>query len=176
MIKIKYIGVGAVIFLVLVGFFLYFNFYSKSDLKSQPEPQISLENQKYSLNSEDLKNYKVPEEGELINNEVAVPVEVSNSAPNAESNYREYEIKGENKELFPKEIRIYQNDIVSIRLYAVDNDYDFAIPVYGISTKVDKNGDKRIEFQANTVGKFPFFCSICSKENQGYLIVIPKTQ
>jgi heme/copper-type cytochrome/quinol oxidase subunit 2 len=177
--KTRYTIIGILVVLILIGVSVYFYFYSKSSKSTSTptsESGISPSAPAGSISLEELKKYDVPEKGEVVEENVAPPVEVAPSAPNAPTSFRLFEIRGENKEFSPKEVRVYQNDIVSIQIFAVDNDYDFEVPAYGISTRVNKGGERRVEFQATNLGKFPFVCSLCKTREQGYLIVVPKTQ
>ncbi len=164
------------IFILILGLFIASLVFLALFIKIKsykPQPVLVSPEQ---ISTEELKNYKVPEKGEKLSENVAVPLEVSPAAPGVSSNFRFFEIKIENKTISPKEIIVYQNDIVNLKLAAVDNDYDFNIPAYGISVEFKKGETKTIEFQAMNLGTFAFFCQLCSKKEQGYLIVVPKTQ
>lgn len=156
--------------LILVALFLFLIlpkiFSSQKSTSEISRPEVS---------SEELKNIQVPEPNESSENpNLAVPHQVVLSNPKAENHLRSFQIKGENKALTPSEIRVYQNDIVSIELVAVDNDYDLKIEGYNIFQKATKGTKKTLQFQAVNSGKFGIFCKACSKNPSGILIVVPK--
>jgi heme/copper-type cytochrome/quinol oxidase subunit 2 len=125
---------------------------------------------------EDLKKIPVPEPGQTFKQGIAVPKESVSSAPRAKSKLRVFEIKGENGIISPVNFRVYQNDIINIKLSAIDKDYDFRLEGYNLETKVEKGETKTIEFQALNPGSYNFYCSLCStkKEPAGKVIVVPK--
>lgn len=169
--KIKNLSLILGLLILALIFFILF-------IKANPykSPKLSLPEQlSEEITTKELKNYKVPERGEKLSENNSVPIEVSSSSPKSSFNYRFFEIRGEKNMVFPQEIIVYQNDIVNLKLSAIDGDYDFTIPAYGIFTKVTKGDIKTIEFQAINVGKFPFLCELCLKKVQGYLIVVPKS-
>jgi len=128
------------------------------------------------LRAEDLKKIPVPEPGQKFQEGVAVPEESVISAPGVESKLRIFEVKGENGAISPSNFRAYQNDIINIKLTAVDQDYDFSLEGYNLHIKAKKGETKTIEFQALNLGAYNFYCSLCSTKEKpaGKIIIVPR--
>jgi heme/copper-type cytochrome/quinol oxidase subunit 2 len=128
------------------------------------------------LRAEDLKKIPVPEPGQKFQEGVAVPKESVSSAPGKESKLRIFEVKGENGVIFPVNFRAYQNDVINIKLTAIDQDYDFSLEGYNVQVKAKKGETKTIEFQALNLGVYNFYCSLCSTKEKpaGKIIIVPK--
>jgi len=81
----------------------------------------------------------------------------------------------------PEHITVKQGDHVVWRITnterAVDATHGFAVPVYNITASLEPGETIKIEFDADTPGTFPFYCSeFCSAlhlEMMGYLMVEP---
>jgi len=172
----KRIGVivGIVGGMMILGFLSFKFWYEKEMAKMLKE----IEEPEYpgGLSAEDLEKIFVPEPGQEFKEEVAVPKESVNSAPESESKLRIFEVKGEKGIIFPVSFRAYQNDIINIELTSVDQDYDFNLEGYNLQVKVPKGETKTIEFQALNLGVYNFYCSLClTKEKPaGKIIVVPK--
>jgi heme/copper-type cytochrome/quinol oxidase subunit 2 len=128
------------------------------------------------LRAEDLKKIPVPEPGQKFQEGVAVPKESINSAPGVESKLRIFDVKGENGTISPSNFRAYQNDVINIKLTAIDQNYDFFLEGYNLQMKVKKGETKTIEFQALNLGVYNFYCSLCSTKEKpaGKIIIVPK--
>ncbi len=82
----------------------------------------------------------------------------------------------------PEHIYLKQGDKVRWHITnverAVDATHGFAVPVYNITASLEAGETVTIEFEADTAGTFPFYCSeFCSAlhlEMMGYLMVEPK--
>lgn len=66
------------------------------------------------------------------------------------------EITADKNTFTPRELFAELNQIVTVIITAVDKDYDFTIPGFGISKTIPKNGKGFVEFQATAEGVFPF--------------------
>jgi nitrous-oxide reductase len=81
----------------------------------------------------------------------------------------------------PEHIYLKQGDKVRWHITnterAVDATHGFAVPVYNITASLEPGETVTIEFEADTPGTFPFYCSeFCSAlhlEMMGYLMVEP---
>lgn len=81
----------------------------------------------------------------------------------------------------PEHIYLKQGDTVRWHITnterAVDATHGFAVPVYNITASLEPGETVTIEFEADTAGTFPFYCSeFCSAlhlEMMGYLMVEP---
>ncbi len=165
---------GLFVIIALLSFYYYLAKTSK------PSPQISststLPGFPPGFTVEDLKQIKVPEKGEKTQEGVAVPLETVSSAPQSSSKIRIFEMKGEKDQLLPQSFIAYQDDILNIKLTAVDKDYDLRIEGYNLEIKAKKGETKTIEFQAVNLGKYNFYCSLCSTKEKpaGSVIIVPK--
>ena len=77
-----------------------------------------------------------------------------------------------------KEIKVRQGDRVILRLISSDVYHGFALPAFGISEAIIKPGDvTTVDFVADKVGSFPFFCTIqCGRihdDLEAILTVLP---
>lgn len=165
------IKVLLLVLILLIGALVIYNYKIK-----KPSGDLSLTSQE-NQNLLSLKEIKVPEKNEQLNDKnVAIPQEVIQAAPQVDSKLRIFEIKGENKKILPNEFRAYQNDILSIKLTAVDQNYDFYLEGYNLEIQAKKGETKIIEFQALNIGQYNFFCFLCSSKDKpaGKVIIVPR--
>ena len=159
--------VAVVIVLVVIGFLAWYLVSVSGGVKIENLKKIPVpESEKKTDQKTDQK----------IKENIAVPKETVKAGPKTESKLRIFEIKGENGLISPSDFRAYQNDIVNIKLTAVDQDYDLRLEGYNIEVKAKKGETKTIEFQALNPGIFNFYCSLCSISNKpvAKLTVVPK--
>jgi heme/copper-type cytochrome/quinol oxidase subunit 2 len=173
----KTLRVILVVLLITVIAYLGYYFLFKGVVR--PTPEIVQQSQQVApgqFSIEELKKIEVPEPGAKVSENVAVPKEVIKAGPKTESKLRIFEIKGENGQLSPNDLRAYQGDIVNIKLTAVDQDYDFRLEGYNIQMKANKGETKTIEFQALNLGIYNFYCSLCKTKERavGRIVVVPK--
>lgn len=121
---------------------------------------------------------KVPDaDAADVAKDVAVPKVVSDAAPGVEAKFRAFDVKVENGSFSPSTIIVRQGDTANIKFTAVDRDYDFVQPDYGLSSKLLRGKTQLIEFAGVNPGKFTFYCSSCggpSKGPIGYVVVVPR--
>jgi hypothetical protein len=122
---------------------------------------------------------KVPGVGEEIPEDlkdvIAVPDEVVQSAPGVDSNIRIFKIRGEGNKFIPSQIIVNYKDTVHIDLVAVDKNYDIMFPAYGMRQTAKQGEEKVLEFQANSEGRFIYYCESCGgieSEAKGYITVV----
>jgi len=160
--------------IIVLGFLSVKFWYEREMTKTSKE----FEKQEYpgGFRVEDLKKISVPEPGQKFQEGVAIPKESVSSAPKVESKLRIFEAKGENRTISPSNFRVYQNDIVNIKLIAIDQNYDFFLKGYNLQINVKQGETKTIEFQALNLGVYDFYCSLClTKEKPvGKIIIVPK--
>jgi heme/copper-type cytochrome/quinol oxidase subunit 2 len=168
------IATGIIGAIIVFGFLGMKFWYERETLKMSKE----FEEPEYpgGLRARDLKKIPVPEPGQKFQEGVAVPKESVKSSPVAESKLRIFEVKGENGTIFPVNFRAYQNDIINIKLTALDQDYDFYLEGYNLQVKAKKGETKTIEFQALNLGVYNFYCSLCSTKEKpaGKIIIVPR--
>ncbi|HUX36169.1 MAG TPA: cupredoxin domain-containing protein [Candidatus Paceibacterota bacterium] len=122
-------------------------------------------------------NTTVPGATSTVSSNVAKPSVVVQAAPGATTNFRSFTIKVSGNAFDPSNIIAYVGDTVHINITAVDKDYDFYQPDYGLSMQLPKGVEKTIEFQVTAPDKYTFYCKSCggpSKGPVGYVTVVPK--
>jgi len=125
------------------------------------------------------ENVKVPEVGEKVSKDVAVPTQVSRASdsPLSDAKHRQFSIVAENNKYSPNEIIVHHMDVVTIDFSAKGKTYDITIPDYGLKRVVEAGNSVKIQFQADQVGKFTFYCDLCGGLKSGVtgvLIVVSK--
>jgi len=112
-----------------------------------------------------------------VNAEPTKPKDSSPAAPNSEVNLSLYEIKAIKTGFSPSNITVTSGDFVQMKFTAVDGDYDFSMPYFGIYQFVKKGETKDISFQSTNSGTLLFECrDHCppSGKIEGQFVVIPK--
>jgi len=90
---------------------------------------------------------------------------------------RTFKVKANNNSFDSERIVAIEGDLVNIKVEAVDKDYDFTIPFLGMRQVIKQGERKELEFQANVVGTFAYYCETCGgldSKSQGEIIVIPR--
>ena len=163
--------IGGVLIVGFLSFNFFYNWRIKTIEKEWEKPEYP-----GGLSAEDLRKISVPEPGQEFEEGIAVPKEAVESAPQSESKLRIFEVKGEKGTIFPVSFRAYQNDVINIKLFALDGAYDFFLEGYNLQMKVNKGEIRTIEFQALNPGVYNFYCSLCQTKDKpaGKVIVMPK--
>ncbi len=110
---------------------------------------------------------------------VAAPKIVVSAAPSVPYSFRKFDIKVENGQFVPSEVIVNEKDTVNLQITAVDTNYDFYQPDYGLASALPKGQTKTIEFGGVSTGKFTFYCQACggpAKGPVGYVTVVPLSQ
>jgi heme/copper-type cytochrome/quinol oxidase subunit 2 len=108
---------------------------------------------------------------------VAAPSIVTPGSPSGSTSYRSFSISISGGAYTPNTVIVNQGDTVHISLTAVDGNYDFTQPNYGLSLAIAKGQSKVVQFDADTAGKFTFYCASCggpTKGPTGYIEVVAK--
>ena len=108
---------------------------------------------------------------------VAAPTIVASGSPSGVTSFRSFNISISGGAFSPSTVIVNQGDTVHINLTAVDGNYDFTQANYGLSLAVAKGQTKVVQFDADTAGKFTFFCASCggpAKGPTGYVEVVTK--
>ena len=104
----------------------------------------------------------VPEQGATgVSENVAVPLLTMPSAPRASTQFRKFALRAEGEKFFPDTIIANVGDIIRINISAVDGDYDFIQPDYGLKALITKGSVGVVEFSPWIDGKYMFFCEQC---------------
>ncbi|MFH0712383.1 MAG: cupredoxin domain-containing protein [Candidatus Jorgensenbacteria bacterium] len=106
---------------------------------------------------------------------VAVPTNVSQlSGPGGEAGLRDFEIRAENGKFSPNTIVVNDGDIINVIVTAVDGDYNFFFPDFGVYQFVKAGTTAKRQFQATPFGQYEFYCKDCGNDARGTLIVNEK--
>jgi len=119
----------------------------------------------------------VPEVGAKdVPQNVAVPQNVLPAAQTGAAKLRTFSIRANNDEFSPDTVIVNLGDTVRLDLTAVDKNYDFFQPDYGLkNSSIGKGQTAHVAFQATAAGKFTFYCVSCggpAKGPVGYLEVV----
>ncbi|RJP43608.1 hypothetical protein C4587_02935 [Candidatus Parcubacteria bacterium] len=124
------------------------------------------------------ENVTVPEkDSSNVPENVAVPGIVAPSAPTSDSSFRSFDIKVEGDKFVPDTVIVKKGDAIRLSITAVDGDYDFSQPDYGVKTSLPRGKAKLVGFSATAEGKYTFFCESCGGPEKGpigYIVVVPE--
>jgi heme/copper-type cytochrome/quinol oxidase subunit 2 len=114
---------------------------------------------------------KTPKEGEKTAENVAAPERVVPIA-NGISSERTFSLIIDNNKIKPGLIVVNEFDKVVLNLKAVDKDYDFFLPDFGVYKKIEKNTSASLVFQVFGVGKYEIKCrDLCANAVLGNIYV-----
>jgi len=107
--------------------------------------------------------------------EISVPTLVMPAAPGVKSSYRSFELRGEGGVFAPSKIIVRMGDTIHINFSAIDKDYDFVLPSYGVRSTAKKGQVKVIEFYAVQDGSYTYYCETCGGINstaKGEIVIV----
>lgn len=119
----------------------------------------------------------VPALDQTTTADVAVPQVVAPASSHSSASFRSFSIEADGDQFTPSTIIVNVNDVVNIVITAVDKNYDFTQPDYGLKQSILKGQTKTIQFGATAAGKFTFYCASCGGPSAGpigYIVVSPK--
>jgi cytochrome c oxidase subunit 2 len=73
---------------------------------------------------------------------------------------RQFTLTARKFEFEPEIIDVRRNDIVRLTITSTDIDHSFTIDAYRIQKRIPAGGSVTLEFRADEVGRFPFYCSM----------------
>lgn len=120
---------------------------------------------------------RVPEAGEEISDDVAVPLIVTEAAPGVDARFRSFTVTVDGNSFSPSQLVVRQGDTTRITFKALDKTYDFTQPDLGLSRILSQGQDSVVEVAPQATGKFMFFCTSCGGPDAGpvgYLTVAPR--
>lgn len=92
----------------------------------------------------------------------------TDSADTSEEVLKMVEIEAGSFYFKPNELRVKKGEKVNLTLRSVDMMHNFVVDELSINVPVTKSGDtSTVEFTANEVGKFVFYCSVGNHRAQG---------
>jgi cytochrome c oxidase subunit 2 len=81
---------------------------------------------------------------------------------------KEFELTAKQWEFSPNTITVNRGDIVKIHIESVDVTHGFALPDFGVNEILEPGNDIHVDFVADKVGTFTFFCSVsCGSGHSG---------
>ncbi len=119
----------------------------------------------------------VPDTKSSVPGDVAKPQIVAQASPSGLASFRSFSLSLSKNEFMPNTVIVNAGDVVHISIKAVDKDYDFFQPDYGLSKPLPKGVSTVLEFQAAAADKYTFYCKSCggpSRGPVGYVVVVPK--
>lgn len=114
----------------------------------------------------------IPEPGSTSPASIAVPEFTGPAGPNTNAQFRSFILTAKNGEFSPSTVVVRQNDVVHLRITALDGDHDFTQPDYGFSMLIPSGSTKLIEFNATAPGVFTFYCRVCENTNKEGKIIV----
>jgi heme/copper-type cytochrome/quinol oxidase subunit 2 len=66
----------------------------------------------------------------------------------------------------PPQIDVRQNDLVQVTFTAADVPHAFTIDTYRIAKRATPGHPSLVEFRADQVGRFPFYCTLAAPNGQ----------
>ncbi len=108
---------------------------------------------------------------------VAAPTVVASGSPSGLTSFRSFNITETASAFTPDTIIVNEGDTVHINITAKGGSYDFTQPDMGLSLSLSSGQTKLVQFDANTVGKFQFYCKSCGGPTNGptgYIEVVSK--
>ena len=94
-------------------------------------------------------------------NQVETSVEASGAV-------KEFSVDGSSFEFDPKTITVKKGDIVKITFKDIDSSHNLVIDGYDVSTDIiGKGKEDTIQFVADKVGSFKYYCSVSNHEKLG---------
>lgn len=167
-IPVVFIALGAIIFWVVSS--------KQAVVVAPPAPFVPISST--STRNPAPSSVMIPDVGaKNVAANVAVPSMVTPSLPNTDTNFRQFAMRAEGNVFSPAEVIARVGDIVHIDLTAVDHEYDFTQPDFGIRVSVMKGQTKPVEFNASASGQFTFYCASCggpAKGPIGYIVIANK--
>lgn len=160
---IKPVLVIVFVLLVIATFIVSVLYFSKR--------QSTIINYQLSINNSSIR---VPEPNETDAGETAVPLAAYSTIANSQSKVRSFVLTIENGTFNIKKIAVYENDVISLKVNAVDKEYTVAVPAFGIRQSIQTKETKLVEFQATPAGTFPFYCENCANtgKSQGEIVIV----
>lgn len=98
---------------------------------------------------------------------VAKPNFVDNPAQQNVSGYRRFDLKVFRDHFAPDTVIVEARDTVRLNITAVDGDYDFYQPDYGVRQPLPRGKTTPVEFGASSAGAFTFYCAKCDGPEKG---------
>ena len=102
-------------------------------------------------------------ESASVNVEVSAPSSDNDNAienDNGEQNVVEIDVVAKKWEFTPSTIIVKKGDLVRLSIESIDVEHGFAIPEFGVSQSLSPDKTEIVEFTADKVGTFEYYCSV----------------
>lgn len=172
--------VGLLILVILAAVGVTIWYLTRTPASTTPTQNASTtpqaENASAEINQAPL-DIAPPSPGEQAPEGVAVPKNEVKAAPQTSELLRFYDVKIENGKFTPSIIVVKQGDVAQVNMTAVDGDYDFTLPAFGVTVPLKKGVTRKLDLSTPESGAFQFYCSLCGgpeKGPVGTLSVVPK--
>ena len=113
------------------------------------------------------ENIAVPGPTSSAAQNVAKPVSTSPISRKGDEQLRVFEIKINNNKFSPDTVILNKGDLAKISFTAVDRDYDFKQPDYGLKQVIPKGQTKLVVYTFSNPGTFTFYCEQCGGPSRG---------
>ena len=116
-----------------------------------------------------LYNTKMsPQEVRVQNAPAQTSEQTPKSAEEAGSAVRSYIITARNFEFDATELKVKKGDTVKVSLYNSEGSHDFVLDEFNVRAEVlDVGESQEVEFIADKIGKFEYYCSVGSHRAMG---------
>ncbi len=159
---IAVIAVAVVIFLI-IGFSAYKN--KKGDYSPESGTSGALDAGAPGVSATRQpvpSNISVPDANSAnVPADVAKPKIVGPANPGGTASFRSFTVSIKGNAFSPDTVIVKTGDTAHINFTAVDKNYDFTQPDYGLYVSIPKGQTKLVEFSATAEGKFTFYCKVC---------------
>lgn len=109
---------------------------------------------------------------------VAVPTSVAPANPSDSASARSFSLTVDKDAFSPNEIIVNKGDTVTVSFTAIDKNYDFTLPDYGMKVALPMGTTRQIQLSPSAVGTFLFYCTSCGGPTSGptghLVVVAPK--
>jgi cytochrome c oxidase subunit 2 len=102
-----------------------------------------------------------PEEAASVSDDInEVAEEVTVDIPDNGSTVKEFDITAKNWNFMPGTLTVNKGDTVKLNITSIDVEHGFMLLAFGVSEGLRPGETTEIEFVADKVGTFSFYCSV----------------
>lgn len=106
-----------------------------------------------------------PEQAILEPGDEAIYAE--NKLPETKETTKEFSMVAKNWDFVPSQITVNKGDNVILKITSTDVKHGISIPKLGIKADLNPGQETVVEFKADEVGTFPFFCNVFCGHGHG---------
>lgn len=148
--------------IVVVGAVIYFT-------GSKPEEPVEILEETAHDGSSTAPPAAEPEDATTITPPVSLPQPPA-SPPPAASQVKTFNLTGRNFAFSQTEIKVKKGDTVNVNFESTDGSHDWTLDGYGVSTtQVNTGGKTSVQFAADKIGTFEYYCSVGSHRALGMI-------